>query len=112
MTKKFEVQLLDEVDDFLNGLDEKARKKIIYNIRKAQVVNDNELFKKLNENVWEFRTLYSKTYYRLFAFWDKTDNKETVVISTHGIEKKSAKTPPKEIDKTERIMKEYFKIKK
>ena len=112
MTKKFKVQLLDEVDEFLNGLDEKARRKIIYNIRKAQVVNDNELFKKLNENVWEFRTLYSKTYYRLFAFWDKTDNKVTVVISTHGIEKKTAKTPPKEIEKTERIMKDYFNIKK
>ncbi|WP_369385314.1 type II toxin-antitoxin system RelE/ParE family toxin [Jejuia pallidilutea] len=58
---------MDEVDDFLNGLNEKARKKIIYNIRKAQVVNDSELFKKLNDNVWEFRTLHSKTYYRLFA---------------------------------------------
>ena len=48
MTPKFKVEFLDEVDKFLDGLNEKARKKIIYNIRKAQVVNDNELFKKLN----------------------------------------------------------------
>lgn len=112
MAQKFKVELLDEVDQFLAGLDEKARRKIIYNIRKAQVINDNELFKKLNNNVWEFRTLYNKTYYRLFAFWDKTGKMETVVISTHGIEKKTAKTPPKEIERTERIMKRYFNAKK
>jgi len=112
MRKLFKVELMDDVDEFLNGLNEKARKKIIYNIRKAQVVNSSELFKKLNDNVWEFRTLHSKTYYRLFAFWDKKDKSETVVISTHGIEKKTAKTPPQEIARTERIMKQYFDIKK
>lgn len=89
MNPKFKVELLEEVNEFLNELSEKARNKIIYNIRKAQVINDNELFKKLNENVWEFRTLHNKIKYRLFAFWDKTDKSETVVISTHGIEKKT-----------------------
>ena len=112
MTQRFKVELLEEVDQFLEGLDEKTRRKIIYNIRKAQVINDSELFKKLNDKVWEFRTVYNKTYYRLFAFWDKTDKKETLVISTHGIEKKTAKTPSKEIKKTEEIMKRYFAAKK
>lgn len=32
MMRKFKVKLLDEVDEFLNGLDPKARKKIIYNM--------------------------------------------------------------------------------
>ena len=68
MKPKFKVELLEEANEFLNGLNEKARDKIIYNIRKSQVVNDNQLFKKLNENVWEFRTLHNKTKYRLFAF--------------------------------------------
>lgn len=45
MNKKFKVELLEEVNEFLNGLNEKAREKIIYNLRKAQVVNDNELLK-------------------------------------------------------------------
>ncbi|CAM4150193.1 type II toxin-antitoxin system RelE/ParE family toxin [Gillisia hiemivivida] len=112
MNPKFKVELLEEVNDFLNGLNEKAREKIIYNMRKAQAVSDHELFKKLNDNIWEFRTLHNKTKYRLFAFWDKTDKTETVVISTHGIEKKSSKTPKKEIEKTERIMKQYFDAKK
>ncbi len=112
MNQKFKVELLEEVSEFLGSLNEKTRDKIIYNMRKSQIVNDNELFKKLNENVWEFRTLHNKTKYRLFAFWDKTDKTDTVVISTHGIEKKTAKTPKKEIEKTERIMKQYFDAKK
>ena len=49
MNKKFKVELLEEVSEFLDALNEKARDKIIYNLRKAQVVNDNELFKKLND---------------------------------------------------------------
>ncbi len=112
MNQKFKVELLEEVNQFLGSLNEKARDKIIYNMRKAQIVNDNELFKKLNDNVWEFRTLHNKTKYRLFAFWDKTNKTETLVISTHGIEKKTGKTPKKEIEKTERIMKQYFDAKK
>lgn len=111
MQAKFKVEFLEEASEFLNELNEKAREKIIYNIRKSQVINDNELFKKLNENVWEFRTLHNKVKYRLFAFWDKTDKTDTVVISTHGIEKKTQKTPKNEIIKTENKMKEYFKDK-
>ena len=60
--------------------------------------------------IWEFRTLYNKVKYRLFAFWDtQTD---TLVIATHGIIKKTQKTPKKEIAKAERIRQEYFNAKK
>ena len=36
---------------------------------------------------------------------------ETLVIATHGIIKKTQKTPAKEIAKAETIKKEYFKSK-
>ncbi len=49
MRPNFEVELLPEAVEFLNSLNDKAREKIYYNIKKAQFVNDNELFKKLNE---------------------------------------------------------------
>ncbi|GAB1472658.1 type II toxin-antitoxin system RelE/ParE family toxin [Bacteroidota bacterium] len=111
MVEKFQVQFLEETVEFLESIDEKAREKVIYNIHKAKFINDNELFKKLNDNIWEFRTLYNKTYYRLFAFWDKTDNKETVVIAANGIVKKSDKTHKGEIRKAERIRKLYFESK-
>ena len=35
--------------------------------------------------------------YRLLAFWDKSDDKNTLVICTHGFIKKSQKTPRPEI---------------
>ncbi len=108
MEPKYRIEFLDEAVEFMNELNEKAREKIYYNLKKAQITNDNSLFKKLNDEIWEFRTLYNRTYYRLFAFWDKTDKKDTLVIATHGIEKKTQKTPKKEISKAESLRKKYF----
>jgi phage-related protein len=111
MENIFKVNFLGEAIDFMESLDEKAREKIYYNARKAQLINDPELFKKLNEFIWEFRTKYNKNYYRLLAFWDKADNKETLIIATHGFIKKTPKTPFKEIKKAEEIRKQYFELK-
>ncbi len=108
MNPKYSIELLEEAAEFLNGLDEKAREKIYYNLKKSQISNDNSLFKKLNDEIWEFRTLYKRTQYRLFAFWDKTKNQDTLVISIDGIEKKTQKTPKKEINKAENLRKQYF----
>ena len=112
MTEKFKVEFLPEAVEFMEGLEKKAREKIYFNIRKAQVVNDPELFKKLNDTIWEFRTLYNKTHYRLFAFWDKTGDKETLVLATHGLIKKTGKTPQADLEKAERIRQQYFEQKK
>lgn len=114
MKLNFEIDLLPDATEFLDKLNDKAREKIFYNIKKAQVTNDNELFKKLNENIWEFRTFYNNKAYRLFSFWDTTAEQNTLVIATHGILKKTQKTPPKEIKKAENIRKGYLenKIKK
>jgi mRNA-degrading endonuclease RelE of RelBE toxin-antitoxin system len=57
MKLNFNVELLPEAVEFLENLDDKSREKIYYNIKKAQNSNDNELFKKLNDFIWEFRTL-------------------------------------------------------
>ena len=111
MTEKFQVQLLEDAAQFLDLLDEKARDKIIYNLQKARFSNNKELFKKLKGEIWEFRTLYNKTYFRLFAFWDKTGQMETLVISTHGIIKKTDKTPVADIAKAEKLRSLYFERK-
>ncbi len=112
MTEKFEVLFMNEAREFLQLLDEKIRRKIIFNIDRAKIHNDRELFKKLNNDIWEFRTLFNKTHFRFFAFWDKSDKKEILVIATHGIIKKTDKTPDKEISKAENLMKSYFTNKK
>lgn len=105
---KLKVVLMDEARDFILALPEKARKKVTYNLLKVEGGEmDKELFKKLEDSdIWEFRTLFNGICYRLFAFWD-TENK-ALVIATHGIVKKTAKTPAKEITKAERIRSEYF----
>lgn len=108
MKIKFEVIFLNDAIEFMNNLDKKTRIKIIYNIDKSKVTNDPKLFKKLENEIWEFRTKYKGLQHRLFAFWDKSDNMETLVISTHGIIKKVDKVPKKEIKKAERIRNEYF----
>lgn len=75
------------------------------------MTNDKELFKKLTDEVWEFRTLCSKTYYRLFAFWDKSETNDTFVGSTHGLIKKTGKIPKGDLDKAERLMELYYEQK-
>ena len=107
----FEVIFLTEARDFLLQLDEKSRDKIIFNIDKAKAKTDNELFKKLKGEIWEFRTLYNKTHYKIFAFWDKSKVEHTLVLTTHGIIKKTEKTPEKEILKAEKIRLQYFELK-
>jgi len=106
--QKFDIDFLGDAIDFLNSLDEKTRKKIYYNARKSQLINDTELFKKLTDFIWEFRTLYERKYYRLLAFWDKTGKEEILVLATHGFIKKTKKTPKREIKKAEEIRKAYF----
>ena len=108
---KFEIQFLTEAREFLLKLDSKSRDKIIFNIDKAKIKNDKKLFKKLKGEIWEFRTLFNKTYYRIFAFWDKENSKETLVLATHGIIKKSDKTTEKEIEKAEQIRLKYYEQK-
>ena len=107
----FRLALLEEAKKFLQSLPPQAYKKILYNIdRVAGGERNKELFKKLeNSEIWEFRTLYNGIAYRLFAFWD-TDMK-TLVVATHGIIKKTQKTPKKEIARAEAIMEQYFEIK-
>ncbi|MDD3723365.1 MAG: type II toxin-antitoxin system RelE/ParE family toxin [Lutibacter sp.] len=111
MEERFSVEFLDEAVEFLEGLEKKARDKVLYNIYKARTTQDPELFKKLSDDIWEFRTLFSRTHFRLFAFWDKTETVEKLVISTHGIIKKTMKTPSKEIKKAIQIKEKYFNLK-
>lgn len=109
MNKKFEVEFLEEAYIFLKEIDKDASKKLIYNIEKSQLINDVKLFKKLtNTDIWEFRTLYNKTQYRMLAFWDKRNKKEVLVVCSHGFIKKSQKTPPNEIKHAEKLMEAYF----
>ena len=111
MNNKFEIIFLAEAFEFLKALDTKHSNKILFNIRKAQQKNDPELFKKLTDEIWEFRTLYQGLQYRMLAFWDKTNKTNTLVISTHGFIKKQSKVPDNEVSRAETQRKKYFQDK-
>lgn len=106
--RKLKIAFLDMAREFLSSLPEKAQRKITYNLLKVEGGEiDKELFKKLeNSEIWELRTLFNGVCYRLFAFWDT--EREALVVATHGIMKKTQKTPKKEIKKAEAMRKEYF----
>lgn len=104
----FQTRFLEEADKFIAGLDSKIIKKILYNVEIAEQTNDPKLFKKLQHDIWEFRTNYAGLQIRLLAFWDKTDGKNTLVFATHGFIKKVDKVPKNEIERAIRIRTKYF----
>jgi len=82
-----------------------------YNIDVAEQTNDPKIFKKLQNDIWEFRTKYASLQIRLLAFWDKSDNKKTLVIATHGFIKKTEKISTNEINRAVKIRLKYFEKK-
>jgi phage-related protein len=98
----FDTRFLEEADEFIAALKLKTVKKILYNIDLAEQTNDPR------QDIWEFRTKYEGLQIRLLAFWDKTDNKKTLVIATHGFIKKVDKVPANEIERAVRIRERYF----
>lgn len=103
----FSIRYKDEAWNFVLSLEEKVRAKVVYNMERVRRIPDPLLFKKLNRDIFEFRTQSRGQQIRLFAFWDPFE--KSVVICTHGICKKTQKTPLYEIKKAERIRQQYIK---
>lgn len=99
---------MEEAKVFMTTLDAKVVSKMLYNIDLAEQTNDSKLFKKLNNDMWEFRTVFRGIQIRMLAFWDKTDKKQTLVIATHGFIKKGDKVPINEISRAVRLREKYF----
>jgi phage-related protein len=76
----FQTRFLEQANEFIAGLDSKAARKLLYNIDLAEQTNDPRLFKKLRDDIWEFRVRHGNSQIRLLAFWDKMDNQNTLVL--------------------------------
>lgn len=109
MESNFEIRYSREAVTFLDNLNEKVRRKVLYNIHKSMFSRDPRLFKKISNEFWEFRTRYGKTQYRILAFWDKREERKTLVIATNGLIKKTRRIPKSEIEKANRIRELYLK---
>ncbi|WP_320052289.1 type II toxin-antitoxin system RelE/ParE family toxin [uncultured Acetobacteroides sp.] len=114
MEKPIEAIFLPQAERFVDRLDEKSRRKFFQAIRKTKERLIGQWFTKLKDSdgIYEFRIDESGKFYRLFAFWDTKGEKESLIVSTHGIAKKSNKTPKEAILKAEQIKKAYFKEKR
>lgn len=109
--ERIRICLSEETLEFLKRLPDKARNKVNRTISLiSNGVKDREIFKKLSGfGIWEIRAQCQGNSYRLLAFWD--DDSNSLVIVTHGFNKKSQKTPANEIAKAERYRQAYYKNK-
>jgi len=109
--KPIEIILLRQAEDFLDEIEEPVRKKFFISMRKTKLRIFGNWFKKMigTKDIYEFRVDNKGKYYRLYSFWDSRNDKQTLVVCTHGLLKKSNKTPKTEINKAEDIKDKYFK---
>ena len=92
-SKPIKVKLLDEATSYFDEIDEKIKAKFFKSFEKVESGHKGDWFKHLEDEIWEFRERDSSKCYRIFAFWDKTNVNHTLVLTTHGIIKKTEKTP-------------------
>ncbi len=59
------------------------------------------------DGLFAIRIEFESNIYRVFCCFDKGN----IVVLFNGFQKKTQKTPPKEIEKAMQIMKEYFDYK-
>ncbi len=109
--KEIEIYFLSEAENYFNNLPQKIKDKFTISFTKTKVGYKGAWFSKLNDSdgIFEFRQRDSEKFYRIFAFWDGTGKDKTLIVATHGINKKRNKTPIKDIRKAERVKKNYFK---
>ena len=113
MHKEVDIVFLEEAEHYFGDLPKKVKDKFTYNFTKTLSGYKGEWFEKLKSTsgLFEFRVRDEVKFYRIFAFWDSTGTQKTLIVATHGFDKKSNKTPSKEISKAERIKKKYFNSK-
>ncbi|MFH1295831.1 MAG: type II toxin-antitoxin system RelE/ParE family toxin [Bacteroidota bacterium] len=111
MKKPIEIVLLKQAEDFIDEIEELVRKKFLLSMRKTKSRIFGEWFTKMTDanDLFEFKVDYNGKFYRLFSFWDSRGETETLIVCSHGLIKKTNKTPKSEIAKALDIKNKYFK---
>jgi phage-related protein len=98
--------------EFFNKQSEKVKDKIDYIFYLVTYADKipKKFFDKIkgNEGLFEIRIEFESNIYRVFCCFDQGN----IVVLFNGFQKKTQKTPKKEIDKALRIKNEYFELKK
>ncbi len=106
---RYIVTYKDHFEKFFVKQNQKVKDKIIWTL---ELIEDIEHVPKtylniIEDKLYEIRVKQGSDVFRIFCFFDK----KKLVILMNGFQKKTQKTPRKEIDKAKSIMKEYFEAK-
>lgn len=87
-----------------------AQKKIDYvlDVLKMQERVSEKFVKFIKDGLYEIRACYNGNIYRAFFIFDEGN----IVMLFNGFQKKTQKTPSKEIEKALELKKEYYAAKK
>lgn len=98
--------------EFYQRQDQKVKEKIQYVFELIQQVDrvPEKFLKHLDgtNGLYEIRIEYQSNIYRVFCCFDEGK----LVVLFNGFQKKTQKTPQKEINKAEQLMKDYFDTKR
>ncbi len=95
--------------DFFDELDEKTKEKVDEVLFMIAILEriPTKFFKNIEgiKGLYEIRIEYKSNIYRIFCCFDKGN----IIVLFNAFQKKTQKTPSKEIEKAQRLMLEYFK---
>lgn len=96
--------------DFFDTLDKGTQEKVLYGLLllKTQDRLPAKYVKFLKEGLYELRIEWQGNIYRIFFCYDEGH----IVILFNGFQKKTQKTPDREIDKVLKLNKEYYERKR
>ncbi|MBR4843261.1 MAG: type II toxin-antitoxin system RelE/ParE family toxin [Bacteroidaceae bacterium] len=91
--------------DFFNTLDKQIQEKILYGmlLLKTQGRLPSKFVKYIRDGLYELRIEWQGNIYRIFFCFDQGN----IVILFNGFQKKTQKTPEKEIEKGLKLKAEY-----
>lgn len=98
--------------DFFDEQTIKVQKKILWTLRVIEDLDRiPEIYFKHLENangLYEIRVQSGSDIFRIFCFFDNNN----LVVVGHGFQKKTQKTPDKELEQAAKIKREYYEEKK
>lgn len=96
--------------EFISALDEQEKKKVHYILSLLQTEErlPIKFIRLIRDGLYELRIQYNGNIFRIFFIFDEGQ----VVVLFNGFQKKSQKTPEKEIAKALKIKEEYYEYKK
>jgi hypothetical protein len=89
MIKQTETKLLEEAFEFIQKQKPDTRKKILHSIRRTEINTSQKSFKKLINEIWEFKIMYVGLRCKFFVFWDNDNNRKTLVFVKPELIKKT-----------------------